>query len=310
MRRRRDCRTLDIFGAAGVTRGLLPYTTIRRRKANGRGIPTATGTLIRQDQRDELRQTEPPAPVQFATRSGAAWAVLAGIPVGTLRSTSRRAPARSGSQHAALEAEPEDLHVNSSFSLRRNFSCSSNSWLTAMLALAGPRDGHDRSGQRFVLAVDNHSKCRQPISPTAARKAEAKKIIDTMDSYDLAMIISFSDAPKSSRTIRDRRQLLKRPTRSPNPGNDAAFGTPSGRCRIGQSVEQIGEGAVATSVHPQAVHLHGRRLLRCRRIQPGQPEPGWSSSALRRPPISGRRQGEPREKVESSDKGSSLCNAK
>src|SRR5262245_12078164 len=101
-------------------------------------------------------------PVQFATPLGpAAWAVLAGVPVGIIALyflKLRRRPVQVPST-LLWRRTLEDLHVNSLFQrLRKNLLLFLQllAVLLAMLALAGPRiKGTAGQGQRFVLAIDN-----------------------------------------------------------------------------------------------------------------------------------------------------------
>ncbi len=100
--------------------------------------------------------------MQFQTPLGpAAWAVLAGIPVGIIALyflKLRRKPVMVAST-MLWRRSLEDLHVNSLFQrLRRNLLLFLQLLAVglAMLALAGPRvKGTTSQGQRYILAIDN-----------------------------------------------------------------------------------------------------------------------------------------------------------
>jgi len=151
-------------------------------------------------------------PVEFASPlGGAAWAVLAGIPVGIIALyflKLRRRPLQVPST-LLWRRSLEDLHVNSLFQrLRKNLLLFLQllAVLLAMLALAGPRiRGTTGQGKRYVLAIDNSaSMSATDIAPNrlARAKEEAKKIVSSMEGDDLAMVIAFSDRPGSSPTTR------------------------------------------------------------------------------------------------------------
>ncbi len=159
--------------------------------------------------------------MQFSSPlGGVAWAVLAGIPVGIIALyflKLRRRPVQVPST-LLWRRSLEDLHVNSLFQrLRRNLLLFLQllAVLLAMLALAGPRiRGTVGQGQRFVLAIDNSaSMSATDVAPTRLEKAkeEARKIVDAMESDDLAMVIAFSDRARVvSNYTGDRRLLLQR----------------------------------------------------------------------------------------------------
>src|SRR5437660_3505899 len=157
-------------------------------------------------------------PVQFASPLGlTSWAILVGVPVGIIALyflKLRRRPVQVPST-LLWRRSLEDLHVNSLFQrLRRNLLLFLQllAVLLAMFALAGPRvKGTSGQGRRFVLAVDNSaSMSATDVSPTRLAKAkeEARKVIDAMQSDDLAMIIAFSDRARVvSDYTGDRRAL-------------------------------------------------------------------------------------------------------
>src|SRR5436305_11042561 len=118
------------------------------------------------------RITFPSLPVQFASPlGGAAWAVLAGIPVGIIALyflKLRRRPVQVPST-LLWRRSLEDLHVNSLFQrLRRNLLLFLHLLmiLLAMLALAGTRgNGTSGQGNHWVLAIDNPASMSASDSP-------------------------------------------------------------------------------------------------------------------------------------------------
>jgi hypothetical protein len=207
-------------------------------------------------------------PLQFSTPlGGAAWAVLAGIPVGIIALyflKLRRRPVQVPST-LLWRRSLEDLHVNSLFQrLRRNLLLFLQllAVLLAMFALAGPRvRGTTGQGQRFVLAIDNSaSMSATDVAPSRLAKAkeDAKKIISSMDSDDLAMVISFSDRAKVvSNYTGDRRLLLRRidairPTEESTSLREAL----QVAAGLANPSRQIGEGVVATSVNPPKLMIY------------------------------------------------------
>src|SRR5271169_496636 len=126
-------------------------------------------------------------PFEFNSPLGmAAWAALAGIPVGIIALyflKLRRRPVRVPST-ILWRRSLEDLHVNSLFQrLRRNLLLFLQllAVALAMLALAGPRlKGTAGQGQRFVLLIDSSaSMSATDIAPTrlARAKEQAKKVV-------------------------------------------------------------------------------------------------------------------------------------
>ena len=202
----------------------------------------------------------PSSPVQFSTPlSAAAWAVLAGIPVGIIALyflKLRRKPVRVSST-LLWRKSMEDLHVNSLFQrLRRNLLLFLQLLFVflAMLALLAPRvNGRTGQGKRFVIAIDNSaSMSATDVAPTrlARAKESALKVVEGMEPSDLAMIISFSDrAEIVSNYTSDRRALRQRIQ-----AVAASEGTTSLRdalqvaAGLANPSKQIGEGVVATSV--------------------------------------------------------------
>jgi hypothetical protein len=206
--------------------------------------------------------------IQFASPLGPmAWAVLAGIPVGIIALyflKLRRRPMQVPST-LLWRRSLEDLHVNSLFQrLRRNlllFLQLLAVFLT-MLALAGPRiKGTSRQGQRFVLAIDNSaSMAATDINPSRLAKAKeaARKVVTSMDSDDLAMVIAFSDRAKVvSSYTGDRRMLLQRidsiQATEASTSLREALQVAAG---LANPSKQIGEGVVASSVVPPKLLIY------------------------------------------------------
>ncbi|MHB1557046.1 MAG: VWA domain-containing protein [Isosphaeraceae bacterium] len=188
-----------------------------------------------------------------------AWAVLAGIPVGIIVLyflKLRRRPVRVPST-LLWQRSLEDLHVNSLFQrLRRNLLLFLQLLAVglAMLALAGPQmKGSGATGQRFVLMIDNSaSMSATDVAPSrlARAKEAATKVVDSMNSGDLAMVIAFSDTARVVSNYTGDRSLLRlridriQPTQSTTSlreGLQVAAG-------LANPSKQIGEGIVASSV--------------------------------------------------------------
>ena len=142
-------------------------------------------------------------PVQFASPLGPPfWAVLIGVPVGIIALyflKLRRRPVQVSST-LLWRRSLEDLHVNSLFQrLRKNLLLFLQllAVLLAMFALLGPRvKGSAGQGQRFILAIDNSASMSATdvaSSRLEKAKAEALKVVDGMESDDLAMVIAFAD---------------------------------------------------------------------------------------------------------------------
>ncbi len=119
----------------------------------------------------------------------------------------------------------EDLHVNSLFQrLRRNLLLFLQLLAVglAMLALAGPRlRGTTTQGQRYILLIDRSASMNATdVEPTRLERAraEAKKIIDAMESDDLAMIIAFADRAQVVSNYTSNRSLLQQRLKSIEPG--------------------------------------------------------------------------------------------
>ena len=158
--------------------------------------------------------------MQFSSPLGiTAWAVLAGVPVGIIALyflKLRRRPVQVAST-LLWRRSLEDLHVNSLFQrLRRNLLLFLQLLAVglAMLALAGPRmKGTAGNGNRYVLAIDDSASMgARDVAPTRLDKAkeEAKKVVDEMQSEDLAMVIAFSDRARVVSTYTGNRALLRK----------------------------------------------------------------------------------------------------
>src|SRR5829696_2742281 len=207
-------------------------------------------------------------PVEFASPlGGTAWAVLAGIPVGIIALyflKLRRRPLQVPST-LLWRRSLEDLHVNSLFQrLRKNLLLFLQllAVILAMLALTGPRiKGTGTQGQRFVLAIDNSaSMTATDVKPTrlARAKEDAKKVVSSMESDDLAMVITFSDRAKVvSNYTGDRRLLAQRidaiqPTETSTSLREAL----QVAAGLANPSKQIGEGVVATQLVPPKLKIY------------------------------------------------------
>jgi hypothetical protein len=182
-----------------------------------------------------------------------------GVPVGIIALyflKLRRRPLRVPST-LLWKRSVEDLHVNSLFQrLRRNLLLFLQllAVLLAMAALAGPRlTGFSAQGRRFVLAVDQSaSMSATDVAPSRLAKAkeEARKVIESMEGDDLAMIIAFADRARVvSNYTGDRRTLLARldaiTTTEATTSLREALQVAAG---LANPSTQIGEGVVASSV--------------------------------------------------------------
>ena len=156
--------------------------------------------------------------MQFISPLGlTSWAILAGVPVGIIALyflKLRRKPVQVPST-LLWRRSLEDLHVNSLFQrLRKNLLLFLQlaAVLLVMLALAGPRiRGSSTQGERYVLAIDNSASMgATDVLPTRLEKAkiEAKKIVESMKSSDLAMVVSFSDRARVVSNYTSNRGLL------------------------------------------------------------------------------------------------------
>ncbi len=202
-------------------------------------------------------------PIDFSPplTSLAAWAVLAGVPVGIIALyflKLRRKPVQVAST-LLWRRSLEDLHVNSLFQrLRRNLLLFLQLLAVglAMLALTGPRmKGSVGQGSRYVLAIDNSASMNATdVLPTRLAKAkeEAKKVVDGMQSDDLAMVIAFSDRARVVSNYTGNLSLLKKriddiePTEATTSLRDA-LQVAAGLANPNK-VGDVPEGVVATSI--------------------------------------------------------------
>jgi hypothetical protein len=200
--------------------------------------------------------------VQFSSPLGyAAWAALIGVPVGIIALyflKLRRRPVEVPST-LLWRRSIEDLHVNSLFQrLRRNLLLFLQLLvvLLAMLALAGPQvQGVSSIGRRFVLVIDQSASMAAtdvPPSRLDRAKQEARKVVESMGSNDLAMVIAFSDRARVvSNYTGNRGQLLQRidgiaPSQSSTSLREAL----QVAAGLANPSRQFGEGVVATEVVP------------------------------------------------------------
>jgi hypothetical protein len=188
----------------------------------------------------------------------ARWFVLAGVPVGIIALYFLKLKRRPVKVPSTLlwRKSLEDLHVNSLFQrLRRNLLLFLQllAVALAMLALAGLRcSGSGGQGQRYVLMIDNSASMSAsdvPPSRLQVAKDKARKVVDSMDGDDLAMVISFAETAKVvSNYTGDKRILLQRiasiePTQATTSLREAL----QVAAGLANPSKQIGEGVVATS---------------------------------------------------------------
>jgi hypothetical protein len=211
--------------------------------------------------------------LQFASPLGlTAWSVLIGVPVGIIALyflKLRRRPVQVPST-LLWRRSLEDLHVNSLFQrLRRNLLLFLQlaAVLLAMLALAGLRTkGFAGQGQKYVLLIDNSaSMSATDVSPTrlAKAKADAKKIVDDMESDDTAMVIAFSDKARVVSNYTGNRALLRQRIDSIQPTQDstslrealvvaAGLADPSSD----RAARDLPQGVIATSIRPPKLTIY------------------------------------------------------
>jgi Aerotolerance regulator N-terminal/von Willebrand factor type A domain len=207
-------------------------------------------------------------PFEFNSPLGmAAWAALAGVPVGIIALyflKLRRRPVRVPST-ILWRRSLEDLHVNSLFQrLRRNLLLFLQllAVALAMLALAGPRmKGSGSQGQRFVFLIDNSaSMAATDVAPSrlAKAKAAAKKVVADMDSDDLAMVITFADsAHVVSNYTGDRAALTRRiDAIAPSSSRTSLRDGLQVAAGLANPSKQIGEGVVASSVVMPKLYIY------------------------------------------------------
>ncbi|MGD0042594.1 MAG: BatA and WFA domain-containing protein, partial [Isosphaeraceae bacterium] len=161
------------------------------------------------------------APLELSSPLGAVrWFVLAGVPVGIIALYFLKLKRRPVKVSSTLlwRKSLEDLHVNSLFQrLRRNLLLFLQllAVALAMLALAGLRSrGTGGQEQRYVLMIDNSASMAAtdvPPSRLENAKEKARKVVTSMDSDDLAMVVSFGETARVvSNYTGDKRALLQR----------------------------------------------------------------------------------------------------
>ena len=199
------------------------------------------------------------APLELSSPLGAArWFVLAGVPVGIIALYFLKLKRRPVKVSSTLlwRKSLEDLHVNSLFQrLRRNLLLFLQllAVALAMLALAGLHSkGTGGQGQRYVLMIDNSASMAAtdvPPSRLENAKEKARKVVTSMDSDELAMVVSFGETARVvSNYTGDKRALLQRidsipPTQSTTSLREAL----QVAAGLANPSKQIGEGVVATS---------------------------------------------------------------
>jgi hypothetical protein len=203
------------------------------------------------------------SPLQFSSPlSLAAWAVLAGVPVGIIALyflKLRRKPVQVPSTYL-WKRSLEDLHVNSLFQrLRRNLLLFLQllAVLLTMLALAGPRmKGTAGQGQRYVLAIDNSaSMSATDVAPSrlARAKEEAKKVVSSMQANDLAMVIAFADRARvvASYTGNRAQLLTKIDGIQPSQATTSLRDALQVAAGLANPSKQVGEGPNVSVVTPK-----------------------------------------------------------
>ncbi|MDX2036366.1 MAG: BatA domain-containing protein [Isosphaeraceae bacterium] len=206
-------------------------------------------------------------PLELETPLGLpAWAALAAVPAGIIALyflKLRRRPIRVPST-LLWRRSLEDLHVNSLFQrLRKNLLLFLQLLVVAlaMFALAGPRTrGAAGQGARYVIAIDNSaSMSATDVAPSRLEdaKAKAKRVVDSMGSSDLAMVIAFSDRARVVSLYTGNRQLLNKrideiePTESSTTLRDA-LQVAAGLANPSRQIE----GVAATSIVPPKLLLY------------------------------------------------------
>lgn len=193
--------------------------------------------------------------------SAAQWAVLAGIPTAIIALyflKLRRKPVKVPST-LLWRKSMEDMHVNSLFQkLRRNLLLFLQLLMVflVMLAVARPRfGGNVAAGQKYVILLDNSASMSAVDaggSRLAKAKEEAKKIVESMASTDLAMVISFSDRAKVEASYTGNKSLLRKVIERVEPSERStslreALEVAAGLANPSKQFSE-GEGVVASSV--------------------------------------------------------------
>jgi hypothetical protein len=197
--------------------------------------------------------------LEFSSPLGLArWFVLAGVPVGIIALYFLKLKRRPVLVPSTLlwRKSIEDLHVNSLFQrLRRNLLLFLQLLVVAlaMLALAGLRTkGNGGQGQRYVIMIDNSaSMSATDVPPTRleAAKKKALKVVEAMQSGDLAMVISFGETARVVSSYTGDKRLLAQRIESIPVGQSTTSLREALQVAAGLAnpSKQIGEGVVATS---------------------------------------------------------------
>ncbi len=195
------------------------------------------------------------------------WSVLAGIPVSIILLyflKLRRRPLQVPSTFLWRQSI-EDLHVNSLFQrLRRNLLLFLQllAVFLVIFSLLGPQlQGSAKFGQRYILAIDNSaSMSATDVRPSRLEiaKNRALKIVDSMGSGDLAMVISFSDAARVVSTYTGNKTQLRERIESIQPVRQStslreALEVAAG---LANPSKQYGEGEVASEVQPPRLLIY------------------------------------------------------
>ncbi len=210
----------------------------------------------------------PGLPFDFATPLGlTAWAVLAGVPVAIVALyflKLRRKPVQVPST-LLWRRSLEDLHVNSLFQrLRRNLLLFLQLLIVflVMLALLGPRSiGSSGQGQLYVIAIDNSASMgAKDVAPTrlARAQAEARKLLDGMESNDLAMVIAFADSARVVSNYTSDKRLLRQRIDAIEP-TDASTSLREAlqvAAGLANPSKQVGEGVVAAAVKTPKLKIY------------------------------------------------------
>ncbi len=190
------------------------------------------------------------------------WAILAAVPPAIIALyflKLKRRPLQVPSTYLWRKSV-EDLHVNSIWQrLRRNLLLFLQLLLIAlaMLALLRPGwRGARLTGDRFIFLIDN-SASMQSTDIAPSRLAEAKRqvaaLVEQMDSGDVAMIVSFSDAAQVAQMFTDNRRQLRQsleaiePTARPTSLLEALT-VASGLANPGRSAEDVTDFQVAEAL--------------------------------------------------------------
>ena len=161
----------------------------------------------------------------------------------------------------------EDLHVNAIWQrLRRNVLLLLQLLILLLLAMALLRPGwHGRklSGTRFIYLIDN-SASMQATDVAPSRLDEAKRkagqLIDQMNSGDVGMVVSFSDAARIEQSFTDNRGRLRNSLNAIRPTQRStslveALKVAAGLANPGRSAESERDVRVAEALPAKLVIL-------------------------------------------------------